>query len=491
MSFEEFEANAYQEPGTGVYIVDGDIPLESHAKLKEFYDQHFQNGALIVNRVNSVDDRWSTTQKRSLSYCVSTAFGSRHDSVVQAMASAANDWQASADVRLIYDRAQDGNCTSLNPNVVFDVNPVNLGQYSARAFFPSYPRPIRNILIDEVAFGSQGPWTLTGILRHEIGHVLGFRHEHTRVGIGGCYEDGNWRPLTTYDSASVMHYPSCMGINTGDLVLTQKDRDGARALYGIALHFSLHTGTPLGETDDRWAFAIADNGDLFSILKSGTGTHSTEVHILSAASNYQSFSMHTGTALGETGGNWAFAVAANRDLVGILKSGTGTHSTEVHILSAASNYQSFSMHTGTALGETGGNWAFAVAANRDLVGILKSGTGTHSTEVHILSAASNYQSFNLHTGTPLEQTDDSWEFAVAANRDLVGVHKRNTGTYSTEVHVLSAANNYQSFSMHTGTPIEETDQSWQFLVSRQRDLVGVKKNGTGTRSTEVHIVDLP
>jgi serralysin len=37
--------------------------------------------------------------------------------------------------------------------------------------------------------------------------------------------------LTTYDSASVMHYPQCNGTQTGDLVLTNLDRSGAAALY--------------------------------------------------------------------------------------------------------------------------------------------------------------------------------------------------------------------------------------------------------------------
>jgi hypothetical protein len=77
-----------------------------------------------------------------------------------------------------------------------------------------------------------GAWTLTGVLRHELGHVLGFRHEHTRSTASGCYEDGNWRALTsTYDRYSVMHYPQCNGLQTGDLVLTSLDKSGARSLY--------------------------------------------------------------------------------------------------------------------------------------------------------------------------------------------------------------------------------------------------------------------
>ena len=119
-----------------------------------------------------------------------------------------------------------------NTNVVFDVRPVNSGgQYLARAFFPNDPRSSRNVLIDNTAFGSIAPYTLAGILRHELGHTLGFRHEHTRPEAGTCFEDNNWRPLTAYDRASIMHYPQCNGSST-NLSMTETDRVGVRSLYG-------------------------------------------------------------------------------------------------------------------------------------------------------------------------------------------------------------------------------------------------------------------
>ena len=81
----------------------------------------------------------------------------------------------------------------------------------------------REVLIDCTSFGNINPYTLRGILRHELGHVLGFRHEHTRPEAGTCFEDNSWRPLTPYDSSSVMHYPQCNGSNPGDLTLTDLD----------------------------------------------------------------------------------------------------------------------------------------------------------------------------------------------------------------------------------------------------------------------------
>ena len=48
-----------------------------------------------------------------------------------------------------------------------------------------------------------------------------------------------------------------------------------------------------------------------------------------------------------------------------------------------------------------------------------------------------YQEFILHTGTALHETDATFEFLLADNRDLFAIKKSKTGSHSTEVHVLS------------------------------------------------------
>jgi hypothetical protein len=183
--------------------------------------------------VNGVDAKWSNTAKLNLTYCVSSTFGTNYTKVVNAMSQAAGAWENAANIEFIHKSAQDSSCTASNTNVVFDVRPVSGAPYLARAFFPNYSRSQRNILIDSSAFGTISPYTLAGVLRHELGHALGFRHEHTRPEAGTCFEDNDWRALTTYDAASVMHYPQCSGTNNGDLVLTGRDREGAAALYGL------------------------------------------------------------------------------------------------------------------------------------------------------------------------------------------------------------------------------------------------------------------
>ncbi len=230
-SFEEFREATYREPWEGGhYIVNGDIALADDKALEEFW-QGLQQGALIVNKVGSADDRWNDQQKLNLTYCISNNFGSNKSRVLQAFQAATDaGWETMANVNFVYLSQHDANCTTSNSSVVFNVRQVSGQQYLARAFFPSSSRASREILVDTSSFGNIG-WTLSSVIGHELGHVLGFRHEHTRPEAGTCFEDNRWRPLTPYDSKSIMHYPQCNG-GSNALNWQPSDGQGAAALYG-------------------------------------------------------------------------------------------------------------------------------------------------------------------------------------------------------------------------------------------------------------------
>ncbi len=237
-SWEEFRAQAVQDEGD-VFVVDVDQAVEGNEGLRAYYDSAVgqdlgrHEGGLLVYHLNGMDVKWSSTQAQNLTYCVSSSsFGSRYPVVVSVMNTAAAAWEACGRVNFIHLSAYDSNCTASQTGVLFDVRQTSTTSYLARAFFPNSSRSGRNILISSSAFGNTAPYTLAGVLRHELGHVLGLRHEHIRLATTGCPEDRAWRALTPYDPHSIMIHPECVGgSSTWNLSLSSQDCAGMRTLY--------------------------------------------------------------------------------------------------------------------------------------------------------------------------------------------------------------------------------------------------------------------
>jgi serine protease len=262
-TFEAYVQALRRECGpNGKFLVDGDVAIGDVKLLREFFEDRIQGAAPQPPRRQAVDGRalsrsrltlalsggqetvWTSPQKRALTYCVSSAFGGQHDKVVADMEAATGAWEQVANVDFSHVAAQDASCNGLNDAVVFDVNPVDVdGDYLARAFCPGELRADRNVYVDltALALDPAQELQLTGVLRHELGHTLGFRHEHTRPESGACFEDDDFKPLAAYDQLSVMHYPQCNGGTRWKLLLTDRDKSGAACVYGAANGFPIDT----------------------------------------------------------------------------------------------------------------------------------------------------------------------------------------------------------------------------------------------------------
>ncbi|MEQ1513362.1 MAG: M4 family metallopeptidase [Lysobacteraceae bacterium] len=268
-------------------------------------------------------------------------------------------------------------------------------------------------------------------------------------------------------------------------------RTEVHALNGISNYqsFASNIATALNQTgnDASWTFARGDYNkdgaqDIYIISKQG-GSNTTEVHVLNGANSYQSFLLHSTTALHTTGTNttWQFDVADyNRDgtldLYAINRIGA-SGKTEVHVLNGVGNFQSFLGHHATILGQTGsdGSWIFKVGDYNndgiaDVYGIARAG-GSGRTEVHVLNGANGYQNFLRQVATTLGSTgtDGGWSFVLGdydrdGKKDLYAISKVIPA--NTSVYVLSGAGNFQNLLLAQSTPLGRTgsDYAWEFLV---------------------------
>ncbi len=313
-----------------------------------------------------------------------------------------------------------------------------------------------------------------------------------------------------WDIDSALNYCNPVWNNEGSL--SPGDILGLRFLYNKYLPFSWHTPTAQGEMGSNWKVLLghyekSTGHDLFAIAKSGTHSGKTEVHVVRNKSNFQTFLEHKPTPIPQVGDEVDFALGdfdrdGISDLYMIQKSGTESKSTEIHVLSGASKYQTWVLHKGTALHQTKENFDFAVADyNRDgvadLYAIKRSATGTGKTEIHVLNGADQFQSFLVKIPTVLHEAGRTFEFAIAdwdmdGYEDLVAISKNGTGTGTTEVHVLTGKNDFQAFIAQRGTLLHQTEDNFSFgvgIVSREAtrpEIVAIKKSQTDSHMTEVH-----
>ena len=147
-------------------------------------------------------DFWDEDRAQDLSFCIDKRFKTRAPKLEKALRYAANEWMKYANVD--FQLTQDLSCDS--KKAFFKVIPVNRrSRFAARAFFPSYPEKKR-VLKVKAFYLRHHESEINRLMIHELGHILGFRHEHIHAEQGGtCLEaNQNFESMTDYDPLSVM-----------------------------------------------------------------------------------------------------------------------------------------------------------------------------------------------------------------------------------------------------------------------------------------------
>ncbi len=188
------------------------------------------------------------TPGSTVNYCVQkwTFNGdNEYQAMVDRMQKATEDWQDACNINFKHVDNLDESAPGQTPpqGVTFTVRRAaqdqvtpNGGRTMALSFFPGDGGEVRHLWVFPAYFGDSG-FNPTGILRHELGHIIGFRHEFSRVDTppNACNlkELSPGIPLGPFDSQSVMqYYCPQSGLGSKEMEITDLDRRGAQLVYG-------------------------------------------------------------------------------------------------------------------------------------------------------------------------------------------------------------------------------------------------------------------
>jgi hypothetical protein len=285
--------------------------------------------------------------------------------------------------------------------------------------------------------------------------------------------------------------------------------------WGTPLFTGMSNEIGASEHTGRWAFTYSDydrdgKKDLWAIQKWRTGANKVTVHIMNGADNFQSYRLQTVTALPEADYPDEFFSADYNgdnitDLYCVKPINTASHTVEVHILDGASNFTTLLTPLTTIFAEVDTTCCFAVADFNfdhvpDLYLIKKQNAHLGCTEISIADGATGFKTLLVNAkGTPHPPTNGDYEIVCGDYNidnipDLYIIHKRNTASKTTELRILSGADNYQSYLFDGTTGFTEADGRISFLFgdydSRGRcDLLLINKWNTGTSATQLHVLD--
>ena len=150
------------------------------------------------------------------------------------MAKATQEWMDTCGVEFKHLKELDDKPGVKPEGALFSVRSMPAAVSSPRRS-SNDPKDRRRVLIDPSYYDTD--FNKVGVLRHELGHVLGWRHEHiSHDAPPACPDEDDFdHKITQYDPKSVMHY-FCGGVGSKELKISDIDRAGSVQIYGPPLN---------------------------------------------------------------------------------------------------------------------------------------------------------------------------------------------------------------------------------------------------------------
>lgn len=206
---------------------DGDVLITSE-DINHYWSFRSQIDQNHHKRENSLDNYsfiWGNNQKQALSLKYAIDFSSfkgnknEYHQVQDEFYQAREDWENLCGVSFFYkvemDERIENGFVPKETFFIIERSQTNYNGFLASAFYPFSNSQNRRIILYPKFFECSIEKRL-GVLRHEIGHILGFAHEQKRS-FKDCALDGSsaedndlmatdYIAFGPYDSLSIMHY---------------------------------------------------------------------------------------------------------------------------------------------------------------------------------------------------------------------------------------------------------------------------------------------